>query len=648
MSHHSLTGVIGAVQVNTVPVDTLLEILALAAALLALLVVWNVSRRLREQQSSAGQQAQETAALRDKVASLEQKLAQASAPKTDPEIANLQAAVEKLSKQVTETQARLAGQQREVANTILALALLPLGERQYQSKDMAGALDTYTRALELSPKNPAIHYRLGYIYAQKGELDTADKHLKEALKIDPAFNPALAALGYVHRRRAEDSLRGAYRERHFHDAERLLLKALYTSPRLLNEEGDSWWVTLGGLYRDRGQYTRAVEAYRRAIRITPYSSYPLANLALYEGMNDDSNAMIQSFREVERLSRQKIRATPEDYWPYADLLLARLALGKIQEAEETLNIILRILPHDLAYAGPRLVSALETLAHMMPEGGAQVSSVAEHIRNALADHAAAETNVSLSNEGFVIPFDYNLPALGVRISIQDQLGEIAKTLELHESRPAILILGGAMDMTSPEMQATRTIIEEALIPYAQENQLAIIDGGTDAGVMRLLGQGRHKNHATFPLVGVAPVNRVIYPGHDSPDGYDLESGHSHFILTSEGDWGDETDTMVQFTYVLTGEGAFPGLVMVINGGNIVRQEVYRLTVTERLRFPVLVLEGSGRFADTLAEACKSGVTEDEELQAIIKREGISLISVKVTPETFREKLDQYLTTPSRS
>ncbi|MBZ0293143.1 MAG: hypothetical protein K8L99_11315, partial [Anaerolineae bacterium] len=365
-------------------------------------------------------------------------------------------------------------------------------------------------------------------------------------------------------------------------------------------------------------------------------------LALYQGINDDPNAMIQSFREVERLARQKIQAAPENYWPYADLLLARLALGKIQEAEDTLNVVLRILPYDLAYAGSRLVSALETLARVMPEGNEHIKDVMGHVQQALANRSASEKDVSLSNESFVIPFTDGMPAMGVHISIQDQLGEIAKTLELHEPRPAILILGGAMEITSPEMQATRTLIEESLIPYAQEKQLAVIDGGTDAGVMRLMGQGRRKRQASFPLIGVAPINRVKYPGRDNPEGYDLESGHSHFLLTTEGDWGDETDTMVQFTYTLTGQGKYPGLVLVINGGAIVRQEVYRLTVTERLRFPVLVLEGSGRFADTLAAAYKSGVTDDDELQEIIKRDNIDLLSVKVTPETCREKLDQYL------
>lgn len=552
----------------------------------------------------------------------------------------LQARVEALTAQQDSLHKLLDNQQHEVANTVLALSLLPLGERQYRSKDLPGALDTYQRALELSPDNPAIHYRLGYIHAQKGELDTAEKHLKRALTIDAAFYPALAALGYVNRRRGEVVVSGPVRERYFAQAEQALLKALYNAPRLLNEDGDSWWVTLGGLYRDRRQFSRAVDAYRKAARVTPYSSYPFSHLALFEGLNDNVDGMLQTYREVERIARQEIQAAPDDYWPYADLLAARLALGKIQEAEETLNIILRIIPHDLVYAAPRLINTLETLSNLMPEGSEHVREVLGHFRQQIARRTAED--IKLANQSFVIPFSDGLPALGVRVSLQDPLEPVAEALELQDYRSTILILGGAMETTSPEMQATRGLIEQGLIPYVQNNKLAVIDGGTDAGVMRLMGQSRRKRQATFPLIGVAPVNLVKYPGYENPDGYDLESGHSHFILTPDGEWGDETDTMVQFTSVLTNKGKMPGVVLVINGGAIVRQEVYRLAVTERLRFPVLVLEGSGRFADTLAQAYKTGVSDDDEVREIIRRGQIEIVPVSSGAEGLRRKFNQFL------
>ncbi len=553
-----------------------------------------------------------------------------------------QEVLEQLQARETEIEKLLNSQQHEIANTILALALLPLGEQQYRSKDLKGALDTYQRALELSPRNPAIYYRIGYIYSQRGELNTAEQHLNEALNLDPAFAPALAALGYVYRRRAEKEVRGKARETYSLQAENKLLSALYNSPKLVNEDGESWWCTLGGMYRDRGQYKKAVDAYRKASQITPYSSYPLVHLALYQGMDEDYEGMRQTFREAERLARAKTISNPEDYWFYADLLVTRLALGKIQEAEEALNNVLRMMPAEMAYAGPQLIALLERLITIMPDGAAHIEGVVQHLREHLEQRAPVKKDAVLTNQSYIIPMSDGLPAMGVRVSIQDNLAEVAQTIDLTEPRPAIFVLGGAMDMASQEMQDTRPVIEEGLIPYAQAHNVAIIDGGTHSGVMRLMGEARTKSRATFPLIGVAPVNLVKYPGHDSPEGYDLDPGHSHFIFTQEGEWGDETDTMVQFAYTLTGQGRYPGLGLVINGGAIVRQETYRLMVTDRLKMPVLVLEGSGRFADTLAQALRTGETNDDELREIIAKDGIELVSVKDGAQALQRKLEEYL------
>ncbi len=45
------------------------------------------------------------------------------------------------------------------------------------------------------------------------------------------------------------------------------------------------------------------------------------------------------------------------------------------------------------------------------------------------------------------------------------------------------------------------LIERALIPLCEELGAAIVDGGTDAGLMRLVGRARTATHAQFPLIG---------------------------------------------------------------------------------------------------------------------------------------------------
>lgn len=549
----------------------------------------------------------------------------------------------------TQFEQRLDGLRRETSDTILAMTLLPLGERQYRSKDINGALETYQRALKLDENSPTIHYHIGYINAQSGKLDEAEAHLTKALALDAAFAPAQAALGYVYRRKGETFPAGAERERYLEDAEIRLREALTSAPRLLDEEGESWWTTLGGLYRHRGQTQKAIRAYEEAAKITPYSSYPLMHLAVQQGTAGDEIAMMQTYRDVERLARQETQANPDNYWPYADLMVARLALGKIQEAEEVLNVILKIIPRELAYAASGLLVTLAKLAKLVPDHAAPIERVIKYIREHVVEGRGLKSGAELDNEAYVIPFPA-FPAIAVRASNHDDPVVIAKALDLIENRPSIFIFGGAMDIDSQEMRDTRIVIEQALVPYAQERKIAIVDGGTSSGVMKLMGAARQQHRATFPLIGVAPINLVRYQGYDNANGYDLDPGHSHFVLTSEGDWGDETDMIVQLAQALCGFGKCPSLGLVINGGNIVRQEVYRLS--RQLKTPMLVLEGSGRFADTLAAAFRVGLeqTADVELREIVmrgKENGLlELVSVSAGPQTLLNRLKHHLDRPN--
>jgi hypothetical protein len=339
---------------------------------------------------------------------------------------------------------------------------------------------------------------------------------------------------------------------------------------------------------------------------------------------------------VERLARAEVQAAPDDYWPYADLLLARLGVGKIQEAEETLNIMLRLLPPDMPHAAAGLIRSLSSLAGLLPDSAATINDVIAHLR---AGSAGAADGVSLANETFVVALG-ELPALAVRVSSQDDPARIVHLLDLAEPRPAIFLLGGAVDMSAEEMQATRPVLEQGLAAYAQERGIAIIDGGTRSGAMQMMGDARRNCRGTFPLVGVAPINLVRFNGHDTPGGYPLDPNHSHFVLTGEGDWGDETDFIVQVAQALTG-GKHPALGIVINGGGIVRQEVYRLTLTERLQAPLLVLDGSGRFADTLARAVRTGETDDSQLREIVAKGRIEVVAIADGPDAVRRHLQTH-------
>jgi len=261
-------------------------------------------------------------------------------------------------------------QHRELSQATLALSLLPLGERQYRAQDFQGAMDTYKRALELDDQNPVTHLRLGYVSTQSGLLDEARFHLTRALEIEPGFAPALAALGYVFRRIAEKMEAGVEREEMLNQAEGRLLEALRRSPKLVDDDGESWWGSLGGLYRRRNQIEEAIRAYERAAEVTPHSSYPFSNLALLYMQTSNRDQMLITYRRVERLARGETQAEVDNYWAHADLLTAQLALGKVSQAEEALQSVLDVAPIDSPYVLELLADTLERLIQALGGGRA--------------------------------------------------------------------------------------------------------------------------------------------------------------------------------------------------------------------------------------------------------------------------------------
>jgi len=270
-------------------------------------------------------------------------------------------------------------QREDSAKATLALALLPLGERQYRAQDYKGALDTYQRALELDNDNPVTHYRMGYVYTQSGELEEAVQHLTRSLEIAPDFAPALAALGYVYRRIGEKMAKGIDRDSMLNQAESKLLQALKISPKLIDDDGESWWGSLGGLYRRRGQIDEAIAAYSQAAEVTPHSSYPFSNLALLYIQKSDREGMLRTYKRVERLAAGEVQAEVDNYWAYADLVVARLALGK--SVDDILDTAIGTAPVDSPYTLDSLLDTLGRLSGVLnPDEQVPVKRVMTHIR----------------------------------------------------------------------------------------------------------------------------------------------------------------------------------------------------------------------------------------------------------------------------
>lgn len=168
---------------------------------------------------------------------------------------------------------------------------------------------------------------------------------------------------------------------------------------------------------------------------------------------------------------------------------------------------------------------------------------------------------------------------------------------LQDHRPALVVIGGASKMTSESLRQLRLLFQDVFAPVAESVKAYVLDGGTNAGVMQMMGQARGDRKATFPLVGVAPFKKVTLDTRPSETsiGKSLEPNHTHFLLTPGESWGDESPWLAQVATVLAGN--FPSVAVLVNGGEASVVDVEKNSAVGR---PVVVLSGSGRLADEIA------------------------------------------------
>lgn len=250
------------------------------------------------------------------------------------------------------------------------------------------------------------------------------------------------------------------------------------------------------------------------------------------------------------------------------------------------------------------------------------------------------------------------------LASQHTSSDVVVLLGLERARPTLVIVGGAGLMEAVSMQRLQVLFNAVIAPLAQERGLTVIDGGTDVGVMQLMGQARHRLGGTFPLVGVLPQGQANMPAaaamaealpssgdrgsnHPPPalesgvPEYSLEPHHSHFALTPGEEWGSESVWISDLATAVSAPQ--PSLTLLINGGKIAAADFHLHLAAGR---PMLVLAGSGRFADDVAAALVADPQDvDPPLREAIQRYhpigALRSLDIGLSPEHLRQQLAAY-------
>jgi hypothetical protein len=189
-------------------------------------------------------------------------------------------------------------------------------------------------------------------------------------------------------------------------------------------------------------------------------------------------------------------------------------------------------------------------------------------------------------------------------------------------RPVLVCVGGAAGISAPDLASLAELFRVQLIPMIDERAITVVDGGTDAGIMRLIGQAREAIGGSFQLIGVAAEGTVQSSDSAEPrsgDGAEIEPNHTHIVLVPGDSWGDETPWLSAIAAAVAGRK--PSATLVINGGSITLDDA--LTSLQAGR-PTIVIEGSGRASDEIADAragkpagVPAGTIADSELTTIV-------------------------------
>jgi len=198
-----------------------------------------------------------------------------------------------------------------------------------------------------------------------------------------------------------------------------------------------------------------------------------------------------------------------------------------------------------------------------------------------------------------ISFPNGNRAVAVSATATDEPAAILEALDIGKPDSVVLLIGGADELDPNLSPQIETLFREGLLTVATENNALIVDGGTEAGVMKLIGRASTASRHRTKLLGVAPAGKVGYPGASESAAAAAEAAldpnHSHFVLVDGSEWSDATEVMFNLVTELAKESRV--VAVLINGGDEAREEIAR---TARLGWPVIAVKGSGRLADNVA------------------------------------------------
>jgi hypothetical protein len=178
----------------------------------------------------------------------------------------------------------------------------------------------------------------------------------------------------------------------------------------------------------------------------------------------------------------------------------------------------------------------------------------------------------------------------------------AAVLGVPTGWPVLAVAGTTAEVDPALAPEVLAALKEA-VALAARHGIAIVTGGTDAGIFHLLNLALSSSPARPPLVvGVAPDALVAPSGaQPGPDQAVADAQLDVLVRVPGCAWGDEVAPLSRLVAQIA--GGRPSALLLVGGGEVSRADLATHLAAGR---PVVALAGSGRLADDLAAGTPLG------------------------------------------
>ena len=201
---------------------------------------------------------------------------------------------------------------------------------QEQNK-LTQAADAYHTALTF-PASPHIHssahLHLGIVYKAQGKLPTAEKHLNEALSLNPKIPEAYIHLGEVY-----------LLQRNFTNAESAYEQSIRLNPKFTES-----YYGLGRVAEFQNDFINAIQNYRLAIKQNPYDPQSYYRLSVaYRRIHkpDASKEVIKQFELMKSYS-DNVHLFRETIYKNPNMPMLYVKLGELHEKHKNTTDAIRV------------------------------------------------------------------------------------------------------------------------------------------------------------------------------------------------------------------------------------------------------------------------------------------------------------------